>query len=48
MEMFIKSPKVSTGTCKTHKSYNEMNAFGYYLNALNSGAIYNFKLRGVK
>jgi len=24
-------------TCKTHKSDNEMNVLGYYLNALNSG-----------
>jgi len=29
----------STGTCKTNKSYNEMNEFGYYLNVLKVGAI---------
>ena len=29
----------STGTCKTHKSYNDINAFDYYWNVLNSEAI---------
>jgi len=40
MKMFKKSPRNNgTGTCKTHKSYNKMNAFGHYFNALNLGAI---------
>ena len=39
----------STGTCKAHKSYNEVNAMAitWTVNALNSGAIYDFKLGGV-
>jgi len=52
MEMFRKSTKVELEIqvqihvkhTYTHTGYTEMNAFGYYLNALNSGAISNFKL----
>jgi len=52
MEMFRKSTKVELEIqvqihvkhTYTRTGYTEMNAFGYYLNALNSGAISNFKL----